>query len=57
MGYSYQDINDGSSFMDPNTGDLLIHNNNNVAADKKPGILGKMRNMAPGFMSSLIIKY
>jgi len=34
--------------MDPNTGALLICDNDNVAADKKNlGILGKMRYMAP----------
>ncbi|MCQ2388063.1 MAG: serine/threonine-protein kinase [Clostridia bacterium] len=48
MGYSYQDLNDGSFFMDPDTGDLLICDNDNVTADKKNlGILGKMRYMAP----------
>lgn len=48
MGYSYQDLNDGSFFMDPETGDLLICDNDNVTADKKNlGILGKMRYMAP----------
>ena len=48
MGYSYQDLNDGSFFLDPNTGDLLICDNDNVTADKRNlGILGKMRYMAP----------
>jgi len=48
MGYSYQDLNDGSFFLDPGTGDLLICDNDNVTADKKNlGILGKMRYMAP----------
>lgn len=47
-GYSYQDLNDGSFFFDPNTGALLICDNDNVTADKKNlGILGKMRYMAP----------
>ena len=47
-GYSYQDLNDGSFFFDPDTGDLLICDNDNVTADKKNlGILGKMRYMAP----------
>ena len=47
-GYSYQDLNDGSFFLDPNTGDLLICDNDNVTADKKNlGILGKMKYMAP----------
>ena len=48
QGYSYQDLNDGSFFLDPNTGELLICDNDNIAADKKNlGILGKMRYMAP----------
>ncbi len=48
MGYSYQDLNDGSFFFDPETGDLLICDNDNVTADKRNlGILGKMRYMAP----------
>ena len=48
MGYSYQDLNDGSFFLDPQTGDLLICDNDNVTADKRNlGILGKMRYMAP----------
>lgn len=48
LGYSYQDLNDGSFFFDPNTGELLICDNDNVTADKKNlGILGKMRYMAP----------
>ncbi len=47
-GYSYQDLNDGSFFLDTDTGDLLICDNDNVTADKKNlGILGKMRYMAP----------
>lgn len=47
-GYSYQDLNDGSFFLDPNNGTLLICDNDNVTADKKNlGILGKMKYMAP----------
>lgn len=47
-GYSYQDLNDGSFFLNPSTGDLLICDNDNVTADKKNlGVLGKMRYMAP----------
>ena len=47
-GYSYQDLNDGSFFLDPDTGELLICDNDNVTADKKSlGVLGKMRYMAP----------
>lgn len=48
LGYSYQDLNDGSFFLDPETGDLLICDNDNVTADKRNlGVLGKMRYMAP----------
>ena len=48
MCYSYQDLNDGSFFLDPDTGDLLICDNDNVSADRVPtGVLGKMRYMAP----------
>lgn len=47
-GFSYQDLNDGSFFLDPDTGRVLICDNDNVTADKKNlGILGKMRYMAP----------
>ena len=47
-GYSYQDLNDGSFFLDKETGDLLICDNDNVTADKRNlGVLGKMRYMAP----------
>jgi len=47
-GFSYQDLNDGSFFLDENTGELLICDNDNVTADKKNlGVLGKMRYMAP----------
>lgn len=47
-GYSYQDLNDGSFFLDPGNGKLLICDNDNVTADKRNlGILGKMRYMAP----------
>ena len=47
-GFSYQDINDGSFFLDPETGKILICDNDNITADKRNlGILGKMRYMAP----------
>ena len=47
-GFSYQDLNDGSFFLDPDTGCLLICDNDNVTADKRNlGVLGKMRYMAP----------
>lgn len=47
-GYSYQDLNDGNFFIDPNTGDVLICDNDNVMPQgEKSGILGKARYMAP----------
>lgn len=47
-GFSYQDLNDGSFFLDPNSGDILICDNDNITADKKNlGVLGKMKYMAP----------
>lgn len=47
-GFSYQDLNDGSFFLDPENGKLLICDNDNVTADKRNlGVLGKMRYMAP----------
>lgn len=48
FGYSYQDLNDGNFFIDPQTGDVLICDNDNVMADgEKSGIMGKARYMAP----------
>lgn len=47
-GFSYQDLNDGSFFLNPENGKLLICDNDNVTADKRNlGVLGKMRYMAP----------
>ena len=47
-GMSYQDLNDGNFFIDPNTGKVLICDNDNVAANgKNTGIIGKPRYMAP----------
>lgn len=47
-GYSYQDLNDGNFFINPDTGDVLICDNDNVApAGINMGILGKCRYMAP----------
>jgi DNA-binding helix-hairpin-helix protein with protein kinase domain len=48
IGYSYQDLNDGNFFINPQNGDVLICDNDNVAPDKTNlGILGKQRYMAP----------
>ena len=47
-GYSYQDLNDGNFFINPNNGDVLICDNDNVMAHgESSGILGKARYMAP----------
>lgn len=47
-GYSYQDLNDGNFFINPNTGAVLICDNDNVAPEgTNTGILGKCRYMAP----------
>lgn len=47
-GFSYQDLNDGSFFLNPENGKILICDNDNVTADKRNlGVLGKMRYMAP----------
>lgn len=48
FGFSYQDLNDGNFFIDPNTGDVLICDNDNVMPQgEKSGIMGKARYMAP----------
>ena len=47
-GFSYQDLNDGNFFIDPNNGDVLICDNDNVAPyGESLGIAGKARYMAP----------
>ena len=47
-GFSYQDLNDGNFFIDPQTGDVLICDNDNVAPyGENLGIAGKARYMAP----------
>lgn len=47
-GYSYQDLNDGNFFINPDNGKVLICDNDNVAPDGTPtGIIGKPRYMAP----------
>lgn len=47
-GFSYQDLNDGNFFINPQTGDVLICDNDNVTAQgSNTGILGKARYMAP----------
>lgn len=48
QGFSYQDLNDGNFFIDPQSGDVLICDNDNVAPyGESLGIAGKARYMAP----------
>jgi len=47
-GYSYQDLNDGNFFINPNNGEVLICDNDNVAPyGENVGVDGKSRYMAP----------
>lgn len=47
-GYSYQDLNDGNFFINPQTGDVFIYNNDNVAPNGiNLGVQGTPRYMAP----------
>lgn len=51
-GLSYQDMNDGNFFINPQTGDVLICDNDNVAPNKvNMGIVGKSGYMAPEIVS------
>lgn len=48
MGYSYQDLNEGSFFMNPDNGDVLICDNDNVAPfGINLGVKGMPKYMAP----------
>lgn len=48
MGYSYQDLNEGSFFINPENGDVLICDNDNVAPFKENlGVKGTPKYMAP----------
>lgn len=47
-GYAYQDLNDGNFFINPNNGQVLICDNDNVApSGETTGIIGKPRYIAP----------
>lgn len=51
-GYSYQDLNDGNFFFNPQNGDLKICDNDNITANGESlGIMGKMGYMAPEIMA------
>lgn len=47
MGYSYRDISFGNLFFDPDNGDVLICDNDNVSAEESAGVYGTPRFMAP----------
>lgn len=49
MGYSYRDISFGNLFLDPDTGDVLICDNDNVSANgvDNSSVYGTPRFMAP----------
>lgn len=48
MGYSYQDLNEGSFFINPDNGDVLICDNDNVAPfGVNLGVKGMPKYMAP----------
>lgn len=48
IGYSYQDMNSGNFFINPQTGDVLICDNDNVAPNGTyTGIVGTPQYMAP----------
>lgn len=47
-GYSYKDLNDGNFFINPDTGDVLICDNDNVSPEGVDnGIIGKIGYIAP----------
>lgn len=52
QGYSYQDLNDGNFFINPDNGKVLICDNDNAAPNGfHTGIIGKPRYMAPEIVS------
>lgn len=55
MGYSYRDISFGNVFFDPDTGDVLICDNDNVAVDgvHDSRIYGTPRFMAPEIVTGV----
>lgn len=53
LGLSYQDLNDGNFFINPESGDILICDNDNIAPDGwNLGIQGKPKYMAPEVVNS-----
>ena len=54
LGYSYQDVNEGGFFVDPNDGDVLICDNDNVAPfGVNLGVKGFPRYMSPEVVTDL----
>ena len=54
-GLSYQDLNDGNFFIDPQSGDILICDNDNVIFHGgNLGIAGKTRYMAPEVVAGIL---
>ncbi len=54
-GYSYQDLNDGNFFINPDTGDIKICDNDNVCQHgKDAGIKGKPGYMAPEIVTGAL---
>jgi serine/threonine protein kinase len=47
MGFCYRDISFGNVFLDGDTGDVLICDNDNVSADEDSSVYGTPRFMAP----------
>jgi len=47
MGYAYRDISFGNLFFDPDNGDVLICDNDNVSASEQASVYGTPRFMAP----------
>lgn len=53
-GYAYQDLNDGNFFINKDTGDVLICDNDNVAPNgENLGVKGKARYMAPEIVRNI----
>ena len=53
-GYSYQDINNGSFFIDATTGDVRICDTDNVAPNRENlGVAGRQRFMAPEIVRNI----
>jgi len=55
MGYSYQDLNEGSFFINPDDGEVLICDNDNVAPfGENLGVKGMPKYMAPEVVTNKV---